>query len=595
MRNFLYTGLTILIVLLLFLAFNLVWSLKIPNINMDFSEQKIHTLPDTVTTLLETLESPIDLYFFNSSRHPQKTRAMNNQGLRIESLLKAYEKAAKGKIQLHLIDPAPFSEDEYKARLLGLDDSQGFLGLVGTSAGHGAQRIESFSPIRESLLEYEISHLIHKVLHPQPPIVALVSALPMAPDKKDEPPTPPWRLVPELRQAFNLMSLDDGIDRVPLNVSTLMLVHPAKLSDKTLYAIDQFVLSGGKLMMFIDPLSDGTPDTSATLDRLMTAWGIAMPAGKVLADRTYATAANITGDAPPMRHPGALTLPRQAMNLDDPSTRNVHTVSVLTSGALIPAKNSRTTFTPLLQSSAKAMLFDAERFTRPEAFDALLNATEAHNQRHVIAARIEGPALSAFPDGVNGEKFGLQHAERIQVVVVADTEMLTDQLAGLTHGNWDQNAPAVDNALFVLNTLDNLAAPEVLRNIRPRPSGTLSLQVLQNLRDDAEQAYREKATELELRLALTEKEWQRLNPHSISLGIEAVTSNSLLQALNKERLRLPMELRALQTQAYARVHTLERNVKLLNILPLPLLLGLIGWGLFRSRRKRRQRFCEAFY
>jgi ABC-type uncharacterized transport system involved in gliding motility auxiliary subunit len=592
MRNLLTAGMTTVILLLLFLAFNLVWALKLPNVRMDFSEQQIHTLSAPAQTLVAALENPIDLYFFNSSRHPQKSIALKAYGKRVALLLKEYEKAAKGKINLHLIDPVPFSEDEYKAGLSGLDGKQGFLGLIGTSAGHGAQRIESFSPDRESLLEYEIGHLIHKVVHPEPAIIGLISGLPMDSERNERSQVtrPAWQMLQEIRRQFNLMSLGPNTARIPEQVKTLMLVHPRKLPEQTLYAIDQFVLGGGKLMMFIDPLSEldtGTlPAESANLDGLLAAWGVQMPANKVVADSAYASSTILTTGQPPVRHPAALTLPRDAMARDDISTWRLHTVTVLSSGALTPLKKSRTTFTPLLQSSGQAALFDAGRFATPKEFGSLISEAATRGQPHVIAARIEGPAYSAFADGITGPNSSLQKAARIHVVVVADTDLLSDRVWGAAQNGNERSVPRSNNVRFVLNTLDNLAAPDALMSIRPRAVTSDSLQVLKRMRDDAAQAYREKAAELEQRLDRTEKEWQLLNPPPTALGTQAVTSNALLQALNKERLRLPMELHALKVQAYAQVHALERRVKLLNIIPVPLLLCLIAWGIFLVRRRR---------
>lgn len=601
MRTPLSASLTIITLLLLFLAFNLVWALKLPNIRLDFSEQKIHTLSDPAHELLASLEQPVDLYFFNSSNPPQKTYTVKSYGKRVELLLKEFEKAAKGKINLHLIDPIPFSEDEYKARLLELDDQQGFFGLVGTSPGHEPHSIASFDPDRELLLEYEISHLIHKVVHPEQPVIGLISRLPMdgERDERNGLNTPPWQLLQEMRRQFKLVSLEPGIEKIPEHVKTLMVVDAGKLPDKTLYAIDQFVLGAGKLMMFIDPLvgldaSAAAPE-NPRLEALLTAWGIQMPANKVLADHNYATSVIMTTGQPSVRHPAALTLPRQAMAQGDISTWKLHSVNVLSSGALAPAKKSRMNFTPLLQSSGQATLFEAERFALPAQFNSLISEVAARGQQQVIAARVEGPAYSAFSDGISGRESGLQKSAQIHVVVVADTDLLSDRVAGMRQNNGAMSGASSDNAMFVLNTLDNLAAPDALMNIRPRAGGARSLHALQVMREDAAQAYREKSAELAQRLERTEKEWQLLNPRTISPGSQAVTSNTLLQALNKERLRVPMEIHALKIQAYAQVHALERKVKLLNILPVPLILCLIAWGISLLRRRRQHLPSAAFY
>lgn len=567
MRSTLSTGMTLLVILLLFLAFNLAWIGKLPNIRWDFSQQKIHTLSPAARQLLATLEHPVELYYFNSSNDSRRSQAINRYGERVEDLLKEFEKASKGMINLHVIDPPPYSEDAYKAGLFGLDDKQGFLGLIGTRAGQPAQRIDVLRLDDEPLLEYEISHLIHQLMHPEPPTVGVLTGLALNASGE--------QVLAQMHQHFDLIGLASSTPTVPESIKTLMVVHPRTLPDQTLYAIEQFVLRGGKLMLFIDPVSEAETNAKPAdkrLDGLLAAWGIQMPADKLLVDHSFGSG------APAVLHPAKLNLPRQAMAANDVSAWKLDTVIVSSSGALSRVRKSRTTLTPLLQSSRRSTLLDAGRFAATPAADLLAEGVPAAAQPYVIAARLEGPAYSAFPDGIDGQPPGLQKAAHIDVVVVADTDLLTDAVI---------NSAPNSNVMFVLNTLDNLAAPDVLANIQPRTSVRHSPHALDQLREAAEQAYAQKAGELQRRLEQTEQEWQRLNPPSTGFGTRAVGSNIQLQALNKERLRLPMELQALKVQAYASVHQAERNLKLLMIGAVPLPLCMIAWAVFLYHRRRR--------
>lgn len=581
MRSALRTGVTLIVILLVFLAFNLVWIAKLPNFQWDFSQQKTHTLSPPVQKQLAALENPLDLYYFNANNQRRKSYALQRYGKRIEELLKQYEKAAKGMINLHLIEPKPFSEDAYKARLSGLDDEVGFLGLIGTRAGHGARRIESFSLDREPLLEYEISHLIQKLQHPEPPVVGLLSGLALGESS--------GQLLKELQPYFKLVHLESVAEQIPEHIKTLMVVRPRALSEPTLFAIEQFVLRGGKLMILIDPVSEqrsDTPPTNNRVDDLLATWGIQMPADKLLVDSRYMSMQTSGPDMPMTRHPARLVLPRQAMNTNDISTWNLHTLSVSSSGALSRFNKSRTTFVPLLQSSEQSALVDIGLLGSNATVDSLIVDTVTPGQRYVIAARIEGPGYSAFPDGVKGQPPGLQKAELIHVVIVANTSLLMDQT--------DRSEPH-SNALFVLNTLDNLSAPPALASIRPHTMTHRSQNVLEQMRSVAEQAYRAKANELEQRLRQTEQQWQLLTPRKTTLGTQAVDTSPQLQVLNKERLRLPMELHALQIEAYAQVNRLELAIKLILNFAIPLMLCLMAWMVFLSNRRRQRQTGAALY
>lgn len=565
MRSALHAGMTLVVLLLVFLAFNLVWAVKLPDLRWDVSHSKSNTLSAPVQQLVASLDSPLDLYYFNSNAHPKKNRATQRYAKRVEETLKAFEAAANGMINLHIIDPGAFSEDAYRAGLYGLDDEAGFFGLIGTRDGQPAQRITSFNAEREALLEYEISHLISQLLHPQPPVVGLLSGLPI---KELAAP-----LLQELHRHLNVVALEPSAQRVPTQIKTLMLVHPRALPEQALYAIDQFVLGGGKLMMFIDPLSEQGSRQQALnprLEALLSSWGIRMPADQVLIDNRYAT------QAPPGAVSTTLSLPRQAMAANDISTWKLDSVTVSSSGALFTLDKHRTRFTPLLYSSEQSALLEAGRVGKSPYVDE----PPPSGERYVIAARLEGPAYSAFPDGIGGQAPGLQKAAQIQVVVVADTDLLM--------GPSTRSMPH-SNSLFVLNTLDNLAAPQALASIRPRPATQYTLHGLELQRKVTARAYQEQARELEQRLAQTEYEWQRLNPAVTTLGTETVNTNAQLQAHNKERLRLAMELHALNVAVYAPLDRLVLNVKLGVSAPIPILLCLTAWGLYRRQRRRHVR------
>lgn len=580
MRSTLRTGMTLTVIALLFLAFNLAWIVKLPNIRWDFSQQKIHSLSSPARQLLASVSSPLDLYYFNAHNTPKRSYALQRYAKRIEDLLREYEKAADGMINLHVIDPKPFSEDAYKAGLFGLDDEMGFLGLIGTQAGHGAQRIESFRLDREPLLEYEISHLIFKLQHPEPPVIGLLSGLALQDTSS--------QLLKKLQQHFDVANLETTTGNVPEHIQTLMVVHPKALPERALYAIEQFVLRGGRLMMFIDPLSEQDLPVSATnsrLDALLAAWGIEMPADKLLIDNLYAIPQTPDAANAGVQHTTRLKLPRKAMNAHDISTWKLDTAVVSSSGALSRRQKVRTSFTPLLQSSSQSALLETDRFTSATTLSPLLDEAFGPGQSHVIAARIEGPAYSAFANGLAGQPAGLQKATQIHVVVVADTDLLTDQVGRLASNN---------NTLFVLNTLDNLSAADTLASIRPRAARDSSISMLGQMRAAAARAYDEQATQLHKRLQRTEREWQRMNPQELALGTEAVDTGSTLQALNKERLRLPMELQALKVKTYAHVHRVEQAIKLVLTLAMPLTLCVVAW-LMLLRQRRRLRHGPVFY
>lgn len=262
MKRVLSSGAGLLLIALAFLAFNMVSGLLFSGARLDLTEQKLYTISPGTKRILAGLDEPINLYFFYSDSGARELVPLRNYARRVEELLRAYEGEANGRIRLQVIDPEPFSENEDKATEFGLQGiplQQGgdnlYFGLAGSNALDGVQVIPFFPLDQEEFLEYDISRLVQTLAQPQRPVVGLMSSLPLNGgfDMASRQPTSPWMVMEEIRQQFDLRSLKSDATEIPPEVSVLLLVHPKQLPEQTLYAIDQFVLRGGKLLAFVDP------------------------------------------------------------------------------------------------------------------------------------------------------------------------------------------------------------------------------------------------------------------------------------------------------------------------------------------------------
>jgi ABC-type uncharacterized transport system involved in gliding motility auxiliary subunit len=607
MKRIIYSGTGLLLIALVFLAFNMVAGLGLPNARLDLTEQKLYTISDGTKRILGQLDEPINLYFFYSNNATQDLAPLRNYARRVEEMLHAYERAAGGKIKLHVVDPAPFSEDEDRAAQFGLHAvplQQGgdklYFGLAGTNALDNVQTIPFFPLDQEQFLEYEISRLVQSLARPAQPVVGVLSGLPL--DGSFNPLTgqagQPWMVLEEIRQQFAIKSLRNDVDRIPDEVSVLLLVHPKNLPQPTLYAIDQFVLRGGKLLAFVDPFSendngglmgDGQGNAS-DLEPLFKAWGLRMRPGQVLADGTYAMAVGMGPGQHPARHPAWLSLPKTALDASDVTTASLESINVASAGILEPLEGAKTHFTPLLQSSEYAMPFDAQRLAGLRDPQTLMRELEPTGERYALAARISGPAPSAFPDGIEGRKDGLKSAERINVIVVADTDLLADRLWVQVQDFFGQRVPQpfADNAGFAINALDNLAGSDALISVRSRGRYSRPFTVVEKLQREAEARFREKEEVLKQQLAQTE---QRLNELQRSDKPEQVLEltpeqRATLQQFMQDKLTIRKELREVRYQLNADIEGLGRALKFVNIALVPLLLtlGVIALWLWRRRR-----------
>lgn len=604
MKKLMHSGAGLLLIALAFLAFNLVSGLAFTGARLDLTEQKLYTISDGTRRILGQLEEPIDLYFFYSDTSAKNLVALRNYARRVEELLKAYQREANGKIRLHIVDPEPFSEDEDRAAELGLQAvplQQGgdslYFGLAGTNGVDDTQVIPFFQPDQETFLEYEVSRLVQSLSKPERPVVGVLSGLPLNGgfDRAARRPGGPWMVMEEIRQLFQIESLRPDVDLIPERVSVLMLVHPKDLPRQTLYAIDQFVLRGGKLLVFVDPLSeaDNGEDPSglagngraSNLEPLFEAWGLRLRPDLVVLDGAYALSVSAGRDQRPLRHAAWLSLPRQAMDPDDVTTASLENLTVATAGILEPLDGAKTRFTPLLRSSEYAMPVDAQRFAALDDPETLIRELHPTGERYAIAARIDGPARSAFPGGIEGRQGGLESAEAIHVIAVADTDLLSDRMWVRVQDFFGQSVPQpwADNASFAINALDNLSGSDALISVRSRGRFSRPFHVVDALQRDAEARFREKEEVLKARLAETEEKLAALQRNQDPAKVLEPTpeQQGALQQFLQEKVRIRKELREVRYQLDARIEALGRVLKFVNIGLMPLLLtvaALLAWA-----------------
>ncbi|MCJ0972745.1 Gldg family protein [Pseudomonas sp. PS1] len=609
MKRVIHSSAGLLLIALAFLAFNIVSSQVLTDARLDLTEQKLYTLSEGTERVLDELKAPIDLQLFYSDEAVRDLVGLRNYARRVEEMLRAYEREADGRIRLQVIDPQPFSEAEDRAAELGLQavplnqsGDRVYFGLAGTNAEGQTQSIPFFALDQEAFLEYEISRLVQTLSSPQMPVVGVMSGLPINGgfDMRTQQASSAWMVLENIRQLFHIESLQPDIDMIPANVSVLMLVHPKDLPEQTLYAIDQFVLRGGKLLAFVDPYSEADPGMgigpgefaegrASDLGPLFEAWGVRLVQDKVVADASYAMSVGVGAERRAVRHPGLLSLPPAAMDRDDVTTASLESLTLATAGSLEPLEDAKTRFTPLLQSSEYAMPVDAARFATLDNPGVLLRELEPTGERYTLVARIQGPARSAYPDGIEGRKDGLKEAASINVIAVADTDLLTDRMWVQVQDFFGQRLPQpwADNGTFVVNALDNLAGSDALIGVRSRGRFARPFEVVEALQRQAESRFLEKEEVLQQRLAATEAKLAELQSPDPEQALELTEDQqAALQNFLQEKLSIRKELREVRYQLNADIEALGRTLKFINIAAVPLLLTVLVLLAWLWRRQR---------
>lgn len=602
----------LLIVLLALLALVAISNVVLRGWRVDLSENALYTLSPGTLHIIEKIDEPIHLYFYFSEQSARDLPQLRTYAQRVRELLEEMASRSRGKIQLEAIDPQAFSEAEDRAGGYGLQSvpvgasgSTLFFGLVGTNATDGQTIIPFFQPSKESFLEYDIAKLLSTLSTDQRSVVALYSSLPMAPgyDAASGQAGEGWVIDNELNQLFEVRRLQPPISDIAADVDALVLVHPKGLSDDSLYAIDQFVLRGGKLLVFVDPYSeaavgasDGDPSTmfatqSSDLGKLFAAWGVQFDPGKVVLDSRYALQVQSPGSAQPVRHLGVLGLSAEALNQRDVVSAQIESFNLSTAGALTLSADSALTLEPLAQSSDAAGLtgVDKVRFLPDPA--NLFEDFKPSGDRYVLAGRLSGPLKTAFPErkAVNQRTQGSADGS---IIVVADSDLLADRMWVSVQSVLGQRAfnPFAGNGDFVVNAVDNLVGSSDLIAVRTRAGSSRPFERVEALKRRAEERFRVKESELQAQLIETEQRLSALQGQHSDGGspLLAPEQEAELQRFQQQKLRIRKELRDVQLGLNQDIEALGMRLKLINMLGMPLLVSLfaLAFAWLRARRRR---------
>jgi ABC-type uncharacterized transport system involved in gliding motility auxiliary subunit len=402
---------------------------------------------------------------------------------------------------------------------------------------------------------------------------------------------------------FEIRDLGTTIESVPDDIGLLWVVQPKNLSSDTQYAIDQFVMHGGKALIFVDPLavidaasSEGMPQgmppmgQASNLPELFRGWGIEFDATQVVADAQLALQINTGFGGRPSRHYGYLGISSAQMSASDIVTTELDTINTAMPGRIRLADDSKATLEPLLTSSSASSMMPATRFTYLPDPSSLQNGFVASGETQVIAARIGGTLPSAFPNR-DDETHLAESAEPVNLIVVADVDMLGDHLWVQVQNFFGQqvaNAFA-SNGAFVINALENLAGSSDLIAVRSRGTFSRPFTKVNELRVDAEARFRETEQRLQQELAETERRLGELQSTREDTGSLLLTGEqqSEIDRFVDQRASIRKELRAVQRGLDKDIENLGTILKIINIGLMPLLLTIVTLTtLWRRRRSR---------
>lgn len=621
--------------LVLFFAVNILGGTTLRGARVDLTEGKLYTLSEGSRNVARKLQEPIKLTLYYSEKATNDAPSIKSYATRVKEILREYEQVSGGKIKLQIVNPEPFSEDQDKADqagVAGLAIRPGgeplYFGLLGVNSTDKQQVIPFFDPSKEGFLEYDLTRMIYLLSDPPKKTIGLMSWLPMEGaqfNPMQRTPSQPWQIVTQMKELFDVKTVETTAKEIPGDVNVLMVVHPKGMSPETQYAVDQFVLRGGRLLLFVDPLceSDVPPGVdrfqamqmpkNSELATLMAAWGVEMDGTKVAGDRKRGFVVGVGRSSqegvPFLPY---LNLQKTELNQKDPITGGLNTLLLVSAGILKPKDGATTTFSPLVHTTTDSMEVTTSEISMIPDPKALLAKFSPSNKEFVVAARVEGKVKSAFPNGAPAPKpaaEGQPPAEApkgphlaestgpINVVIVADADMLQDRfwIQQQRLGPIDLGFRKItDNGELVTGVLDNLSGSSDLINLRARGTFARPFDTVEEIERKAQQQYAAKQAELDKKLQETEAEINKLQqqrPDGQSTMFLTPEQQKKLEEFQKQRGETRKEKRAVQHELRKDIERLGTAAKVANMAIMPGIVALlaVGLGAYRANRRKADR------
>lgn len=651
-----FSGLGLLALALIVLVSTLVADRLFTGVRIDLTENNLYTLSEGSQRIVQQLDAPVTLHFFFSQSATRDALGWRDYAKQVQELLEEFVLASNGRLTLRVIDPEPFSEAEDQAAEFGLQAvplagaDPVYFGLVaavesgsssdGETPRNRTEVIDFFQPDRQEFLEYDIARIIYQASLTEKPKVGLISGLDVMGgfDMMRRTPKPAWMVMQQVQQLFEVEVLENELDEISNDIGLLVVIHPKSLPASTLFAIDQHALKGGRVLLFVDPFAEQdasamagsvAADQSSDVPDLFGAWGVAYDPLQFVADYGLALQVSMQQGARTVRHLGILQFADDQISDDDMIVGQLDSLNVSSAGALSMAEGAETTLTPLLWSSDQAMLMSSDKLSFLNNPEDLLKDFKPDGQRYTIAARVSGPAQTAFPEGVpvepaqpeaDGESdSGADATEKapqsadagqastestrdselitrgeINVLIVADTDILSDRLWVQIRQFFDQQIaqPFADNGAFFFNSVDNLSGSNDLISIRNRGRFLRPFTVVQDMQRSAEATFRDREQALQQQLQQTESKLMELqNQRDDSGNMMTLTpeQEAEIQRFQDEKLRIRRELRNVQHQLNRDIDALDFRLKVINIALVPALIALLGVGVAWAKRRRLRR------
>ena len=602
---------------------------------VDFTEESLYTLSDGTKSILSKLDSPIKLKLYYSKTAANKgtegLRAFNNHYLYVQELLRQYVGNSRNNLSLEVIDPRPDTPEEEDATAYGLkkfnltETERYFFGLVAENESGTEKIIEFFDPNQKDKLEYDLTKLIYTVLNPQKKNIGIISSMDVMTENlspymaqimrmQGKKVNESWAVTKMLSEFYNVKKIEKDT-KVISGVDSLVVIHPKGFSEETLFAIDQYVMKGGNLLVFVDPnaVSDknagmyggisNSPD--AGFKKLMDKWGVELKSNTYAGDKYLSGVGRFNPNMPAGRLLALLNCNEHCTNeYKDNVTSGINNSTFVFPGVLEAKTIEGVKHTPIMSTTPKGNSYTAMGYelSNPQT---LWNKFSEGSKPVVIAYKAMGKYKTAFPDGVKlteakddkdkkkkVKKEKEKKAEVVKesskesaVIVFSDVDFINDQFA--FKNTFLGMAVANDNSTLFLNSVEALTGDVDLMSVRSKGRVNRSFDIINQIEFEAEKRTADKVKEINASIARFQAELNQLGKKANEGNIALLQNEGIRKKkeLAKKIAILKKELRVVKREGREKIEGIGKFFQYLNTLFVPIFI--IGFGVYYNRKRSR--------
>ena len=425
-----------------------------------------------------------------------------------------------------------------------------------------------------------------------------------------------WAFISELKRDFEVKQVAMETDKIDDDIKVLMVVHPKDIKDAALYAIDQFVMRGGKLIACLDPmcLADvqkqnpmmPMPGGPSNLEKLLKTWGVNFEATKVAADMNFARKLMVRQGAQPEIIPTLLFLTDTGISKDDAVAAQVDEILLPFAGVFTGTPAAGLKQSVLLKTSKKSQL--VEPFLSQMTPSKVVDDFKESDTSYALAIRLTGKFKTSFPDGKPkaddkdaagkdekkpddkpGDSLKESKVDNA-VLLIGDTDFLSDQFSVQVQNFFGQKIvqPRNGNLALTQNIVEQLAGDQNLIGVRSRGSLNRPFTVVKEMQAQANARFQQEIAKLqkeadEANQKLNELQGKKQGNQRFVLSKE---QQEEMEKFKQSRAEANKKLKKVRRELAQDIESLELKTKVINIAGMPILVAMLGIGLAVVRKQK---------